>query len=244
MIYELNLCINNSLKKAYFENLLMNENNISKIIHNHKHPEIHTIIGGDAEIFVGGEKINFRSGMCCIIPGEEYHYYLRIEPKAQIISFQINMPSPAFLIHKIPENIISEIITIIKSDVYYHSCCQLQSLLSYIALTFSANIAAEISNDYAIAIYDFISKNYNQHVTLVELSENLHLSKKQTERLVKKHMGCSFKIALINRKMLVADFLENNTKLKKKEIANYVGYANYSGYLKAKNEYKKEKSTD
>lgn len=244
MIYELNLCINNSLKKAYFENLLMNENNISKIIHNHKHPEIHTIIGGDAEIFVGGEKINFRSGMCCIIPGEEYHYYLSINPKAQVISFQINMPSPAVTIHKIPENIISEIITIINSEVFYHSCCQLQSLLSYIASIFSANISAEPSKDYAIAIYDFISKNYNRNVTLAELSDNLHLSDKQTERLVKKHTGCSFKKALVNRKMIVADFLENNSELTKTEIANYVGYANYSGYLKAKNEYKKERITD
>lgn len=84
----------------------MIENNISKIIHNHKYAEIHIIIGGRAIFSVGGKEITLHSGICCIIPGEEYHCYLRIEPEAQIISFQINMYSPAFMIHRIPESIV------------------------------------------------------------------------------------------------------------------------------------------
>lgn len=234
MIFELDLYISKSVKKAYFHNYLMNENNISKIIHNHKYAEIHMIFGGDAEILVGGEKIVCTSGTACIIPSEEYHCYLSINPKVQTFAFQIDMHFSEFKIQKFPESIISEIFNILKNERFNYNCGCLEALLSYVTSAFSENISAETSKDYAIAIYDFISKNYNRNATLAELAQKLSFSEKQTERLIKKYMNCTFKKALVNYKMVVADFLEKNTDMTKTEIANYVGYANYSGYLKAK----------
>lgn len=234
MFFEFDLYINQTVNKAYFQNFLMNDSSISKIIHNHKYSEIHMIYGGDAEILVSGEKKLCRSGTVCVIPGEVYHCYLSASPTAQIVAFQFDMPCSDFKIREFPASILAEIFGIFRSGDLHNDCGSLEALLSYFASAFSANVSPKQSKNYAVVIYDFISKNYNKNVTLGELARILCFSEKQTERLIKKHMGCTFKKALINYKMVVADFLESNTSMTKSEIASYVGYANYSSYLKAK----------
>lgn len=234
MIFELDLYLNQSVKKAYFQNFLMDDANLSKIIHNHNYAEIHLCFGGEAEMLVGNETFVCRSGNVCLIPAKAYHCYLKADPETRIFAFQIDLPASAFEVRELPEQILAEIVRLVTNEAFEYRCGSFQSLLCYVASSFSADDSAAPTKDYAVAIYDFISKNYNRNITLGDLAQNLCFSEKQTERLVKKAMGCTFKKALISYKMIVADFLEKNTDMTQTEIAHYVGYSNYSGYLKSK----------
>lgn len=110
----------------------------------------------------------------------------------------------------------------------------LSALLSYVASSFCPAECLRQTRDDAVLISEFISKNYNRSISVAELAKQLCLSTKQTERLVKKYTGHSFKEAVMRERLRVAAFLEANSDMSRTAIAAYIGYANYSGYCKAK----------
>ena len=68
---------------------------------------------------------------------------------------------------------------------------------------------------------------------LCDLAEIPHLSERQTERLVIKHMGKSFKEALLDIRTEMAKKLMETTDMPMSEIAKSVGYKSYAGFWKA-----------
>ena len=86
--------------------------------------------------------------------------------------------------------------------------------------------------------------------TLKEVSEQLHLSEKQTERLVKKFFGRSFREEVLHMKMKKAAELLEKTDLSVNEIASATGYSVtrsfyasfYKTFGKTPSEYRKEKT--
>lgn len=237
MSYELNVYVNDYVRRVFIQKPLMDCKSMTGIIHSHKYAEIHIIFGGEAEILVGTEKHNYSSGSVYVIPGDVYHCYLKSETDTKIVAFQTDIKFGGFVKRLIPESIVSELIRIITEEKNYLSNSCFSALLSYVCSVFFFPFPMNQTDDPAAVIYEFISNNYNRNVKISELADNLHLSEKQTERLVKKHTGFTFKTAVVNYRMMVAKFLEENSNMSEAEIACYIGYMNYSGYWKAKQKF-------
>lgn len=235
MSYELNSYINGAITKLYFQNPLMNAEGMTTITHNHKYTEFHIVFGGNIKMFIDNKKYTFSSGTVYSIPEEVYHCCVEAEPQTQIVAFQADIGLNVFEQYVIDQTIIKKIVDILSKESFYSSCSALSALLSFAVSDFFQSEHMQCSKDYAIAIYDFISRNYSYSMSVSELAKKLHLSDKQTERLTKKYTGYTFKKAMIHYRIKVANFLEKNTDMSKSEISNYVGYSNYSGYWKAKN---------
>lgn len=234
MSYELNSYVNGNIIKFFLNNPLMDNNSATKLIHNHKYTEFHIVSGGNIKIFIDNKNYDFSAGNVYVIPGGTYHCYIEAELQAQIVAFQTSIDINEFEHHYVPHNIIEEIVSILKKEKYKHDSSGLAALLSFVVSAFFPPVKIKHSRDDATVIYDFISKNYNKKVNMGELSEILHLSDKQTERLVKKYTGYTLKKAIMMYRIKVAEFLERNTDMTETEISEYIGYSNYSGYWKLK----------
>lgn len=68
---------------------------------------------------------------------------------------------------------------------------------------------------------------------LSDLAARLYLSEKQTERLVLKHTGQTFKQKLSDTRVAMANVLIRETEMPLHKVAEYVGYSSYSGFWKA-----------
>lgn len=240
MSCELKLYINGEIKKAFLLSPLMNESNITRIVHSHKYAEIHIISGGSATLLVENERHTLSSGCVCLVPAESYHCYLEAEPGVELIAFQTNANAREFRSRKISEAMLAETVEVIKNGDFCSDCSGLSALLSYAVSAFFPPVSVSKTEDIGVVIYEFISRNYNKSITVGDLAKKLYLSERQTERLVKKYTGHTFKEAVTNYRLTVAGFLEKNTDMNKADIAGYVGYLNYSGYYKADKRHEKK----
>ena len=89
----------------------------------------------------------------------------------------------------------------------------------------------------AMDIQRYISVNYSKTPTIKALSAELHLSLRQTERIIEKQMNSSFsallnshRIKLAQHKILIAARKEKSISFS--EIAESVGFLNYYTFLK------------
>ena len=87
--------------------------------------------------------------------------------------------------------------------------------------------------DTAFIIHEFFSRGYNLDLRLSDLAELLHLSEKQTARLVEIHTGKTFKQALIAQRMNNARHLIALGEMSFAEIGEQLGYQSYAGFYKA-----------
>lgn len=240
MSYELDSFIGGRIAKIFLNVPLMNENNMTKIIHSHKYTELHIVFGGSLKAFIENREYVFSSGSVYVVPAGVYHCYTEAEPQTQIVAFQTDSCLNSFEQHLTEEDVIGKIINILKKKDFFRDCTGISALFSFVASQFFLPVPIKETKDYAAIIYEFISENYNKNIKLSELAEKIYLSNKQTERLVKKYTGYTFKKAVRNYRIKVADFLEKNTDMSQMEILDYVGYSDYSGYWKAKKSFTEE----
>ena len=74
----------------------------------------------------------------------------------------------------------------------------------------------------------YIKEHYCENITLKDVADAIHMNADYLGKLFKKETGCSFNTYLTNIKMEYADYLIRNTNLKKYEIAEKLGYTNFS----------------
>lgn len=234
MVYELNSYINGEKNKIFFQSLLMTKENVTKIIHNHRYAEIYIVFDSKAKFLIDNKSCTFSSGTAFLIPAGTYHCCIETDENTKLIAFQTDIKSDCFLSRDISHNIISQIVSMAEKEDFIFNGAELSALLSVVANSFFPKVLIKQTQDYAAVIFEFLSDNYNREVKISELSKKLYLSDKQTTRLVKKYTGYTFKNAVANYRIKVADFLEKNTDMSKADIAVYVGYSSYSGYWKTK----------
>ncbi|WP_054717171.1 helix-turn-helix transcriptional regulator [Lacticaseibacillus manihotivorans] len=81
-------------------------------------------------------------------------------------------------------------------------------------------------------IIDYIARRYTSDLALSEIADHYHLSESHTSRLIKEHLGISFKDYLIQLRMRQAKSLLNNTDQKVADIAEAVGYKNVNTFIR------------
>lgn len=207
----------------------------SSQFHKHLYAEIHVISNGTAELYVDGKKYHIQSGDILVIPPGKIHKFMEfVEFSDQ--AFQVDMKLTEFDIINFPLNILklfsSEIRKSINTDNYVKVNAHLTLICSYFADEIREEKKEEMN--YGFQIYEFFANNYYNNVSISDLAETLHLSEKQTERLVVKYTGKTFKQELIDRRMEMAEHIMKTQQLSQSEIASLVGYNSYSGFWKAK----------
>lgn len=74
------------------------------------------------------------------------------------------------------------------------------------------------------AIDRIISLEYKNDINLGYLADKLHLSERQTARIIKKNYNQAFSVLLLNRRLTVAAMLLSSSKLKISEIIEKTGF--------------------
>ena len=198
---------------------------------------MHVLLSGRAVLRCGDEEISLGEGDVLLIPAGVRHAYRAFEGDAKRSTFFLDLGEtvaprqitcPRALVGLLSREIGEYVLTGREN--------KLKALLSYIVSDFiderERRATAPITNR-SLIIDDFFSKRYNSAVTLDDLAAELNLSRKQTEREVKRITGNGFSEELTKRRINAAVILSRTTDLSLAEIGELVGYATYSGFYKA-----------
>ena len=95
-----------------------------------------------------------------------------------------------------------------------------------------------LSDDWRTDIIDgFFANNLSESVTKQDLAASLHLSGRQVNRVLERHYGMSFRLALLRARMEHAAWLLSTTDLTLPDIAAKVGYASAPSFIRSFTQY-------
>ncbi len=95
------------------------------------------------------------------------------------------------------------------------------------------DIPGKLSYDKRRVMIDDYFRNYDRKLKAPVLAKELGVSTRQLDRLMKQFYSMSFKQKLLHTRMEIALNLLRDTDLSAKEIAQSVGFSNYSHFYKA-----------
>lgn len=236
MYNEINITISNEKHRAFFMNgFLSSSNQSASNLHKHNYAEIHFVARGNAIFAIGEEKAELKSGSVLIIPQGVFHCCEQKEAvtihNAFQIDFDVSCAKSVYLGDETVSGFFAEIECCRKTGNY-------SSIAAYIALFCSAlelenqPLPANSVTDYGFLIQEYLSLHYGENLHLSDLANELHLSERQAERLMKEHTGKSFKDELCAIRMNIAKQLWESSDMTLSEIAHYVGYDSYAGFWK------------
>ena len=236
MYNELSFSIANKKHRAFFMNgFLSSSKETASNLHKHNFPEIHFIAGGNAVFLTGKSKTNLKSGDIMIIPQGVFHCCIQKDEgtlhNAFQVDFDVKEVRKANIGSEVISNLFSEIENLRMTGDYTKVSAYISLFCSYLCP--EGKRIAEPVSDYGFIIQEFISTNYNKKIRLSDLADELHLSERQTERLVREHTGSSFKEEVRKIRINVANQLLASSDMTLSEVAEYVGYESYAGFWKA-----------
>lgn len=112
-----------------------------------------------------------------------------------------------------------------------------KAVLELLSRFYHTDIPASYSAPVADAIA-YIKEHYCENITLKETADAVHMNADYLGKLFKKETGLSFNTYVTNMKMEYADYLIRNTNLKKYEIAEKLGFTNFSYFSRIYSAYK------
>ncbi len=207
----------------------------SNITHKHNYAEIHLVSGGNAVFKVANEVSELRDGEMLIIPKGIFHSWSICTSDTLHTAFQIDMdlnsPSITETDKYVVRGLFNEIAKCRESKDHKRIEAYIPLICSYIKEDRTGKSCPMA--DPGMIIETFFATYYDKPVSLRDLADMLHLSDRQTERLVKEHTGNTFKKELASTRITVAEYLRSTTDMSLTEIAQYVGYRSYAGFWKA-----------
>ena len=203
-------------------------------IHRHNYSEIHTVTK-DAEFAVGDKIVKLCGGDVLAIPKRILHRCISIEGGARHSAFQMTLDIPTISVYHFANATINEFldqIIICEETDSYNVVCAFINLVSTPFIT-NPVLTADDIRDYGFLINAFFSNQYNEDISLSDLAEQLHVSPRHAERLVKECTGNSFGKELTRARTEMAEHLIKTTDMSLTEIAKHVVYRSYAGFYKA-----------
>lgn len=204
-------------------------------LHNHHFAEVHLITNGDADFVVGERQFQLQSGHGLLIPCGVYHCCVERTPGAVHTAFQLNCERHDVAEAPIGDEILMQLQMAIASCGTSGNYTVVAAYLALIGsrLLLNEKLSAEPVTDRRFLIHEFLASHYQEELSLSDLAAFLHLSERQSERLVIEYTGKTFREELTAIRMAVAEKLLAKADMPKKEIAQYVGYQSYTGFWKA-----------
>ena len=203
-------------------------------LHKHSYAEVH-IVSDNKTIFQIGDNIHTaESGNLILIPAGVFHCTMQEEQDSCHIAFQADCESDIFLAQRIHPQIAISFAKEIRKGKEMND---FTAVAAYMSLCISRLTAQQVQVrpvvDYRFLICEFFLLHYNEDLHLSDLAKELHLSERQTARLVLQHTGHTFKDELTAHRVSVAKHLLATTDMTQSEVAQYVGYHSYAGFWKA-----------
>ena len=202
--------------------------------HRHSYAEAHIALRGETAFRLDKETRRLRAGDILILPPKTYHGRAFAAPGTLTSSFLIDLELTAPIAFTLPPALLEAFFAELTDARETQNFVRIPHYLSLL-FTHATNEFAFTPGvkDYYVVIQDFFNVHYDQDVHLSDLTEILHLSTRQTERLIKEYTGHSFRSELVNIRLLAAKHLLDTTSLNLKEICQSVGFKSYSGFWKA-----------
>lgn len=235
-------------------------------LHFHTYHEMFFVTDGEVEIQFETEKITLRKNDLLIISphtthrviysdtGERYNLNFTVQKNLIKSNFHVYemlskpLSLPYILMHDAPEigERLNKIIYFLSSDngvelgIHFH-----EFILCILKLTKSAtdnftmqeNIATDSDFGRMYVIHRIINTKYDKNISLDEIAKKLHLSVKQTNRIIKKLYNCNFGELVTKLKIQQAERLLTGSDIIVSDIAQMVGYNSICGFYNAFKKY-------
>lgn len=241
--------------------MLIEGRNTSNAVHTHEYNELFYVLKGSVTIRTEKNSFCINEGDAVLVPAGTLHTTINFENTQRIaISYftEKNKKEKLYTQFSQFESILLNGIVHITNfsgghafkrlTHYYYSsyhdkdeliCSCLREII--ILIKVATKTEGRISSPPVVfdtsAYRNYVIDNYfSSHfktATLTELSKKLHLSKQQTERIVKKLYGCNFREYLGFIRMRHARELLLNTNMSSTEISTEIGYCYPHSFLTA-----------
>lgn len=200
-------------------------------LHKHRYAEVHLICEGECEYLVGEKRISLRPEQALILPPDVFHECLSAAAGTRHTAFQLDFPVTEPMRRNLPCGIAAHLCELIKTGA---APGRLSAALGFLCGEIFDLPAPMIPlRDPAFIIHERLANQYATDLSLSDLAEELGLSKKQTERMIVKHTGNTFRTELTRRRMEAARHLIETEDVSLAEASERVGYKSYSGFWKA-----------
>ena len=238
---ELILKIGSKNRKVLFQNGFYAHTVQSTRLHKHNCAEIHVVAKAHSALIVDGKTHTLVDGDIVLVPRETSHCFKDINYEHKSAGFQVDYPFNSLAIKNIPRELASEFLKEIDLCAAGGDYTRIAAYVCLFCSYFFEDTTLNISpiTDYSFLIEEFFSNRYSEDVHLRDLAETLHLSERQTERLVIKYTGKPFRKELATVRLQTAKFLLSTTKMTPTAVCEYVGYQSYAGFFKAMKKFDK-----
>lgn len=234
MNYETQIVVGTKNVRVFLQAGFFNLHAAPSAYHRHRYPEAHVAVFGELRYDIDGEDVIIREGEMYVIPPKTFHRCISASDGAERLAFMVES-----------ENVISGKRAPLFDAVKALSAAikvgdgvgnaKARACLSVLCSEFIEEKTSEPVpvSDRGFIIHEFFSNNYHREITISEISGVLHLSEKQTQRMIKQYTGNDFRAELTHRRMEAAERFIAAGDMSLGEIAERVGYKSYSGFWKA-----------
>lgn len=238
---ELKIMLKNGDIKVFLQGGFYRNTSICDYIHIHNYTEIHFAANGEMTFLVGNERKSIDEKSVLVIPGGIPHGCISKTEGVIHAAFQIDKATEKISIYDIDETLTRYLFMETQRTDPGGDHTAVAAIISLICSRIFPDtpLLPHYVTDTGYLISDFFSRNYRDDVRLIDLAKLLHLSERQTERLVEEYTGRSFRDELTMTRIKMANQLLNTTDMSQTQVAQYVGYRSYTGFWKAYAKYKK-----
>lgn len=242
MIYsnELTVTVCGCERKIFLQDGFYSSSTPTQYMHRHSYAEIHFVSNGKVGFVVDDKEYELSDGEFLAIPCGFYHGCKFMDDSARHSAFQVDECINEVTVRSVDSGVASAFINEIAKCGKNGDHGRLSAYIALICSYFAPPVEAKRITDSGFLISEFFYNNYGNDVYLEELAEMLHLSPRQTKRVVESYTGKRFREALVATRMQVAERLINTSRMPLSEVAQYVGYRSYAGFWKAYQKYKKD----
>lgn len=211
--------------------------------HRHVYAECHYIICGKYEFNVNGNVFTVGENTAVIINPGVFHSFRKVIPEGKRIVFQMNCPGinemsqeGDYSVKKKEFALTEKLEREISHFNQNHRCSMLTEYLRlffYDVIIGENNITLNFRHDRKLHIYEIISNYHNTNLKLEDIAEELHLSPRQTSRVLYEYFGMSFSDMLTETRLADAKYQIEHTDAALADIALSAGFQSYNGFWKA-----------
>ncbi len=223
--------------KIYMQHGFYNFHKTASAFHRHLYPELHIVAEGGQRYLAGNRHIVLKAGDLLLVPGNTFHFCIQSEKNTLHTAFQLEGLEGTDEIRQahLSPNLILEVFSAISVLKPGEMTDRVKAFLSLFCASVTDAPARKTKPicDRGFLIDEFFSQNYASETALCRLASELHLSKKQTERVVMQYTGRSFRREIAARRIEAAKLLMGESELSLSEIGKRVGYRTYNGFWKA-----------
>ena len=238
---ELTLTVGEQTLTAFLQAGFFDLTAYTRNAHRHRYAEIHVLKCGEGEYRVENRRFTLHRNEALIVPANAFHQCVSLSEGAIHSAFQLTYPADKARVHPLPDGPVAYLTDQIEKNPMNTGklSCALAMICAEVG-SFSATLRP--ASDPRYLLHERMVNSYDTNLTLKDLAAELGLSTKQTERLIVKFTGNTFRNEIARLRMEAARYLLLTENISPTQAAERVGYRTYSGFWKAYHRQDKNKN--